>query len=95
MLKWKDLSKSYLMEAKWYHSKYTPTLEEYVENAWVSIAAPVVLVHAYSFVAHPTEKEALDFLENYSEIIRYSSTILRLANDLGTSSVKRFNPHIF
>ncbi|PHT98657.1 Myrcene synthase, chloroplastic [Capsicum chinense] len=84
---WSDLCKSYLREAKWYCSRYIPTMEEYIDNAWISISAPVILVHAYFLVANPVNKEALHYLEdNYHDIIRRSASILRLANDLGTSS---------
>lgn len=84
---WRDLCKSYLREAKWYHSQYIPSMEEYMDNAWISISAPVILVHAYFLVANPVNKEALHYLENnYHDIIRCSALILRLANDLGTSS---------
>ncbi|KAC3748924.1 hypothetical protein FH972_027205 [Carpinus fangiana] len=46
---------------------------------------PVILGHAYFFVTNPVTKEALDCLEEYPNIIRWSSMILRLADDLGTS----------
>ncbi|KAH0732026.1 hypothetical protein KY289_003214 [Solanum tuberosum] len=83
---WGDLCKSYLREARWYHSGYKPNLEEYMENGWISIAAPMVLVHALLLVTNPITKEALDSLTNYSDIIRWSATIIRLTDDLGTSS---------
>ncbi|KAG7973866.1 hypothetical protein I3843_06G018500 [Carya illinoinensis] len=72
-----DLCRSFLLEAK--------CLQEYLKNAWISIAAPVALVHAYIFVTNPMTEEALDCLEEYPNIIRWSSMILRLADDLGTS----------
>ncbi|XP_049397259.1 (-)-camphene/tricyclene synthase, chloroplastic-like [Solanum stenotomum] len=83
---WGDLCKSYLREARWYHSGYKPNLEEYMENGWISIAAPMVLVHALLLVTNPITKEALDSLTNYSDIIRWSATIIHLTDDLGTSS---------
>ncbi|KAG7981062.1 hypothetical protein I3843_05G212900 [Carya illinoinensis] len=84
---WVDLCKAYLLEAKWYYNSYTPSFQEYIENAWVSISAPVVLVHAYFAVTNPITKESCDFLEaEYPNIIRCSSMILRLADDLGTST---------
>ncbi|KAL6326921.1 hypothetical protein AAG906_012528 [Vitis piasezkii] len=82
---WSDLCKSYLLEAKWYYSGCTPSLQEYISNAWISISGPVILVHAYFFVANPITKEALQSLERYHNIIRWSSMILRLSDDLGTS----------
>lgn len=86
---WADICKTYLQEAKWYYSGYTPTLQEYIQNAWISISAPVILVHAYFLVTKAITKEELDCLEEYPSIIRQSSIILRLADDLGTSSVRK------
>ncbi|XP_062119906.1 terpene synthase 10-like [Humulus lupulus] len=83
---WADLCKSYLREAKWYYKGYTPTFEEYIENAWISIAGPVILSHIYIFVANPTKEDALSCLDEYPSIIRHSSIILRLTNDLATST---------
>ncbi|KAK2989237.1 hypothetical protein RJ640_029535, partial [Escallonia rubra] len=82
---WTDLCKCYLLEAKWYKSGHTPTLEEYMNNAWISISAPLILTHAYFLADNPTTEEALAYLEKYPNIIRWSSIILRLSDDLGTS----------
>lgn len=76
-----------MMEAKWYHTGYKPTLKEYIENAWISISGPVILVHAYVFVTSPITLKDMESFKQYGDIIRCSSTILRLANDRGTSSV--------
>ncbi|KAI8562099.1 hypothetical protein RHMOL_Rhmol03G0008300 [Rhododendron molle] len=82
---WTDMCKSYLKEAEWYYSGYTPTLEEYMSNAWISIAAPTMLTHAYFLCTNPINMVGLDWLVEYPNIIRWSATILRLADDLGTS----------
>ncbi|MED6195317.1 hypothetical protein PIB30_036788 [Stylosanthes scabra] len=79
---WMDLCKSYFIEAKWYQSGYTPRFEEYIENAWISISAPVILVHTYVLV--PSQSFREEDLLHYSDVIKYSSLILRLANDHGT-----------
>ncbi|RVW74231.1 (-)-alpha-terpineol synthase [Vitis vinifera] len=86
---WADLCKSYLVEAKWYHEGYMPSLQEYMNNAWISMSAPVILVHAYFSIINPITKEALGCLERYHDIIRWSSIIFRFSDDLGTSSLKR------
>nr|QWQ79595.1 TPS37 [Juglans sigillata] len=86
---WIDQCRSYLVEAKWYYMGYTPTLQEYLKNAWISISGPVMLAHAYCFTTVPITKESLASMEdNMTNIIYWSSMILRLANDLGTSSVE-------
>jgi hypothetical protein len=76
-----------LIEAKWYHSGYAPTLEEYLENAWISIGAPVIITHAYFVIPQSFKMEDLVHLEENPNIIRFSAMILRLANDLGTYKV--------
>lgn len=83
-----DLCRSFMLEAKWFYTGYKPSFQEYIENAWISIAAPVVLVHAYFLVTNPITTEALECLEGYPDIIRWSSLIVRLTDDLGTSKVR-------
>nr|UIO87234.1 terpenoids synthase [Blumea balsamifera] len=83
---WTDLCKSYLVEARWYHSRYTPTLKEYLDNAWVSISAPASLMHVNFLTSAGSFDEILHNVERAYNIVLYSSLILRLADDLGTSS---------
>uniref|UniRef100_A0A2C9UWT3 Terpene synthase metal-binding domain-containing protein n=1 Tax=Manihot esculenta TaxID=3983 RepID=A0A2C9UWT3_MANES len=69
------------------HTGYTPSLQEYIDNAWISISGPVMLVHAYFLINSPIANDASKCLKEYSNIIRCASMVLRLANDLGTSSI--------
>ncbi|KAK9175381.1 hypothetical protein WN944_027387 [Citrus x changshan-huyou] len=69
------MRKSFLLEAKWYSSGYMPILEEYMDNAWISVSGPVILLHAYTLIANPATEEALQFLEEYRNIIRCPSVI--------------------
>ncbi|KAK4276006.1 hypothetical protein QN277_019009 [Acacia crassicarpa] len=81
---WADLCKSYLVEAKWYRNGYKPSLHEYLENGWISIGAPVILVNAYVVLSNSSLIDSVS-LDEYYDIIRSSSILLRLVNDLGTS----------
>ncbi|KAB2032755.1 hypothetical protein ES319_D05G398900v1 [Gossypium barbadense] len=83
---WTDLCKAYLLEAKWYYSGYTPTLKEYLDNAWISITGHVMLAHTYLATHHITEEGLRNFQEYYPDIIYHANILVRLANDLGTSS---------
>ncbi|PHT98653.1 (-)-camphene/tricyclene synthase, chloroplastic [Capsicum chinense] len=85
---WADLCKAYMQEARWYYNGYTPSVEEYMENAWISVGSLVMVVNAFFLVTNPITKEALEyvFLSKYPDIIRWSATIIRLADDLATSS---------
>ncbi|KAL1080666.1 hypothetical protein V6Z11_D09G008600, partial [Gossypium hirsutum] len=83
---WANLCKSYMLEARWYYIGYKPNLQEYIDNAWISISGPVLLGHAYLETNHVTKEGLQTFEEYHPNIIRWSSTVLRLANDLATSS---------
>lgn len=83
------------MEAKWCYNKYAPNFEEYMNNAWISFGGALVLVHSYFSLTNPINKEALDSLEKYPNIIRCSSMIGRLSNDLGPSNKVRTQSTLF
>ena len=87
ILQWEDLCKAYLVEARWYHTKYMPTFKEYLDIAEVSISVPLMLTHI-SFVMNVcSTEEVIQSMDKIKNLIHYSSLILRLADDLGTSSV--------
>ncbi|CAL9072972.1 unnamed protein product, partial [Musa acuminata var. zebrina] len=81
---WADLCKAYMVEARWYHQGYTPNLEEYLENALVSISGLLILTLAYC-TSDDVSQETLEDFHSCPEIARRSSMILRLCDDLGTS----------
>ncbi|KAK1420833.1 hypothetical protein QVD17_22723 [Tagetes erecta] len=83
---WEDLCKAYLKEAQWYHNGHMPTLEEYMENSYMSISLPLMLTHISFVTSVRSPEEILNSMERAENIIRYASIILRLADDLGTST---------
>ncbi|CAA2956514.1 trans-alpha-bergamotene synthase-like [Olea europaea subsp. europaea] len=89
---WADLCRAFLIEARWYNSGYVPSRCEYLNTAWISISGPALLSHANCvFPTHvctinPLTKKDLLCLEQYPGIIHWPSLVLRLTNDLGTSS---------
>ncbi|CAK9178940.1 unnamed protein product [Ilex paraguariensis] len=83
---WADLCQAFLVEAEWNYRKQTPTLEDYLENAWRSVSGNVILVHAYFLMSQNVTTEALEYLERHHDILKWSSMIFRLCNDLGTST---------
>nr|GMC87959.1 (-)-alpha-terpineol synthase-like [Ipomoea batatas] len=82
---WANLCKFYLLEVKWNLGGYAPSLDEYLDTAFVTNTGPLLLMHAYFCITNPINIEDLQHLEQYPGIIRSSAMILRLANDLGTS----------
>ncbi|KAG2712282.1 hypothetical protein I3760_04G117800 [Carya illinoinensis] len=87
---WANLCGSYLVEAQWFSCGYTPTLDAYLENAWISVGGPAAIVHAYVLLGCSTlTKESLDCLQHGSgRLIYWSSLITRLSDDLGTSEAE-------
>ncbi|XP_062028610.1 tricyclene synthase EBOS, chloroplastic-like [Rosa rugosa] len=85
---WADMCKSWLTEAEWCHNKYTPTFEEYLANAWISVSGVVILVHTYFLLNQNISDEALKCLENHHDLLRWPSVIFRLSNDLVTSKAE-------
>uniref|UniRef100_A0A2N9I4N0 Terpene synthase metal-binding domain-containing protein n=1 Tax=Fagus sylvatica TaxID=28930 RepID=A0A2N9I4N0_FAGSY len=72
---WADMCRSYLLEAKWYHSGYTPSLQEYIENACISIAGPNMLdelergdvpksIQCYMNETGASEEDACKYIRN-------------------------------
>nr|QCF60507.1 sabinene synthase [Salvia dorisiana] len=82
---WAELCRAYYLEATWFHSGYFPTTNEYLNTAWISISGPLLLFYGY-FTTNPINQKELKSLEQYPGIIRWPATVLRLADDLGTSS---------
>ncbi|XP_047339818.1 terpene synthase 10-like [Impatiens glandulifera] len=85
---WTDLCGCYIKEARWFHGGYVPSLEEYLNNGWMSAATAVMAIHGYFFSAcpsHPITEEGLKAVTNYDDIIKWPSMIVRLVNDLATS----------
>lgn len=81
---------TFLKEAKWYKSGHKPSLEEYMQNGWISSSVPTILLHLFCLFSD----QSLDIIVSYHHhVVRSSATILRLANDLATSSVSLVVSH--
>ncbi|XP_030528882.1 alpha-farnesene synthase-like [Rhodamnia argentea] len=85
---WADFCKALLTEAKWDHSGYAPSLDEYLSNAWTSSSGPLLLSHAYFFAGHMKLEDVADLLEKNKDLIYNVSMIIRLCNDLRTSKAE-------
>ncbi|XP_047339819.1 terpene synthase 10-like [Impatiens glandulifera] len=85
---WTDLSGCYMKEARWFHGNYVPSLEEYLNHGWMSAGTAVMAIHGYflsTCASDPITEEGLEALKSYDDIIKWTSMIARLLNDLGTS----------
>nr|QIQ55999.1 putative terpene synthase 8 [Eremophila drummondii] len=83
-----DFTNSYLQEANWYHSGHTPSVDEYLENGWLSAGGPTMSYLTFFALKNPFKKEAIQGLDDYHNILRLPSMVTRLVNDIGTFSVE-------
>jgi ent-kaurene synthase len=70
-----------MIEAEWGRTKYVPTTDEYIANAYVSYGlAPIVPPSLYFVGQELLESAEKD--QEYNELFRLLSTCGRLLNDL-------------
>ncbi|KAK9078610.1 hypothetical protein SSX86_002667 [Deinandra increscens subsp. villosa] len=79
---WIDYCEANLVEARWFNSGYTPTLEEYLNNSRTTVAIPVIVSCAYFLDSNVSIGKELQ------NVIQWSAVVLRLADDLGTASAE-------
>lgn len=86
---WTDFCNALLVEATWYNKNNTPSLQEYLDNGWISSSGPLLALHTFLFVTHPTLTVDLNcYLESSQDLVYYVSLIIRLCNDKGTSAAE-------
>lgn len=78
----------YMVEAKWFHGKYTPTIEEYMDVARVSIGVPMFTIFSFMGMGDMANKEVFDWVRQNPKVVRASSTIIRLMDDLASHKVQ-------
>ncbi|XP_013650280.1 ent-kaur-16-ene synthase, chloroplastic isoform X1 [Brassica napus] len=78
---WLDLLKSMLREAEWSSEKSTPSLEDYMENAYVSFALGPIVLPATYLIGPPLSEETVRSPE-YNQLYKLMSTMGRLLNDI-------------
>nr|UFQ06454.1 alpha-farnesene synthase [Zanthoxylum ailanthoides] len=85
---WADFCKALLVEAKWQKNGYSPSLQEYLSNAWISSSGTVLSVYSFFSIMNEVNEETANFLELNKDLLYNSSLIIRLCNDLGTSAAE-------
>ncbi|KAM7500894.1 hypothetical protein LguiA_025308 [Lonicera macranthoides] len=87
---WADFCKALLVEAQWYNKGYTPSLQEYLDNGWISSSGPVLSLHVLFSVTHEVQlqEQVTYLLQKTQDLVHYTSLIIRLCNDEGTSAAE-------
>ncbi|XP_058779974.1 probable terpene synthase 11 isoform X1 [Vicia villosa] len=83
---WMDMFDAYLEEAKWFNSGYVPSFRTYLDNGAISVGSCMAMVHATFLIGDGLSKETISMMNPYPRLFTCSGEILRLWDDLGTST---------
>lgn len=83
----KEAVQAYFDEASWFYDEYTPTLEDYMSIADVSCAYPFIIKTSFLGVGEIATKEVFDWAFDKPKIIKATSAIGRIMNDIVSHKV--------
>nr|XP_048325828.1 (-)-germacrene D synthase-like isoform X2 [Ziziphus jujuba var. spinosa] len=89
-----ELVQAYFTEASWLHDAYTPTFEEYMSVAAVSATYFVIITFSFFGMGKIATKEVFDWVCNKPNIIKASSVIGRLMNDMVSHNFEQKRGHV-
>ena len=79
--------RAYFHEAKWFHEGCIPTIEAYMSIALVSTGYSMITIMSYIGMGEVVTKKAFDWAINDPKIIRASTVICRLMDDISSHKV--------
>ena len=85
------LVQAHFEEAVWLKEKYIPTMEEYMSNALISCAYPMLSTISFIVMGDIATKEALEWVIKEPKIVRAASIICRLMDDVVSHEVHLAN----
>ncbi|KAL6314157.1 hypothetical protein AAG906_011899 [Vitis piasezkii] len=85
---------SYFVEAKWLNQEYTPTLDEYMSNGLESSGYPMLITTSFVGMGDIATKEAFDWVFSYPKMVRASSIIGRLMDDIVSHEFEQKRGHV-
>ncbi|CAL5200497.1 unnamed protein product [Lathyrus oleraceus] len=83
---WIDIFEAFLEEAKWFNSGSVPNYKTYLDNGVISAGSCMALVHATFLIGDGLSKKTISMMKTYPRLFTCSGEILRLWDDLGTST---------
>ncbi|XP_074270103.1 (3S,6E)-nerolidol synthase 1-like [Silene latifolia] len=90
---WKDLFNAFLVEAKWFSSRYTPSTYEYLKNGIISCGVGIVCAYLFLLLGEGGNKGGKGLLNSHVETVSFTATIFRLWDDLGSAKDENQNGH--
>ncbi|KAF3651986.1 putative beta-caryophyllene synthase-like [Capsicum annuum] len=84
----KKLLRAYFQEAKWYHGKNVPTMDQYIKNGIPSSTYLLLAATSWLGMGDVATKEAFDWISTEPTVLVASCIIARLLNDLVTHEIE-------
>lgn len=84
----KELTRNYLVEAKWLEEGYMPTLEEYMSVSMVSSTYGVMIARSYVGRDDLVSEETFKWVATYPPLVKAACSILRLMDDITSHKVR-------
>ncbi|RWR77290.1 alpha-terpineol synthase-like protein [Cinnamomum micranthum f. kanehirae] len=87
--KWAMQSNAYLREAQWFNNGYITKFDEYLENALLSVGAPLLLGLSHPMIQQRISKEEIDLIPADANLLRWASITFCLYDDMATSKAEQ------
>ncbi|KAL7616054.1 hypothetical protein Lser_V15G03170 [Lactuca serriola] len=90
----KEYIRSYMVEAKWNHENYTPTVEEHRDVTYITTAYMVLLVSSFAAEGNVKTDELFHWLFSYPPIVKASCGVCRVMDDIVTHKWEQERKHV-
>ncbi|KAK3429000.1 hypothetical protein EUGRSUZ_E00419 [Eucalyptus grandis] len=90
----KKQARVYFHEAKWFHTNYTPTLEEYMPLALLTTGYEMLAITSLVGMGDVVTKHAFEWLLGDCKILKASQIICRLMDDIASHQFEQKRGHV-
>ncbi|KAK9938326.1 hypothetical protein M0R45_015073 [Rubus argutus] len=86
--------RAYFREAKWFHQKYTPTLDEYMSLALVTSGYFMLATISFLGMGDIVTKDSFEWLFSNPKIVKASEVVGRLMDDMVSHKFEQKRGHV-
>ncbi|XP_042428271.1 alpha-humulene synthase-like isoform X1 [Zingiber officinale] len=90
----KGLSRCYFQEVQWGAEGYVPSVEEHLTVSWKSTGYPAITCASYVGMVEDATKEAFEWVASFPKILKSSSIICRLMDDITSHELEQERDHV-
>ncbi|KAJ9167156.1 hypothetical protein P3X46_021826 [Hevea brasiliensis] len=91
--KFKDVTKAYFVEAKWFNEGYVPSMKEYIENGLITSTYSVLPAASFIGMENIMGSKEYEWVESNPKTVIASKLICRLMDDITTREGEQKRGH--